>query len=458
MGKAPSNSRKERKLQGAEPADSPSTVEAQSISDLENSIVRDELLFKYHLTAISDDYEHIINFDTIIYGRELSLFRLWQVVKKEFGGIGSDDNENHQYWPKVARKLNFSLNQHPDVPELLHVFYDTNLLPDLEDFIKIYTKGANSQEKALIDSQLRQSLVVSKAVEEDEDMSEELEESTSPLGLIINSNPKRPGKRVLHINDFENVAQLGASHIKRSRIDKGKGKGIGEIPSTPEDVIRGNRPRSSFHTSPLKQMASVASPILGEEEEDDEEDNLDEIKPTFKRPFRQPNMSGFASLNNAIEPETQDFQFPQNQDAYSNRLSQSLASSLPRFIRQNEVPKAYLDTQDDASTHSQTEAEKKAIVDDFIKHYGILGYGEEIAASLRATTMELDLAEELIVRLGHDRNIPDDIEGVWTSADDEALKHGRGTDYIRVVRKHGTERVDLRQRFLKDQENDSDSS
>lgn len=69
---------------------------------------------------------------------------------------------------------------------------------------------------------------------------------------------------------------------------------------------------------------------------------------------------------------------------------------------------------------------------------------EETKHALRCTSMDRDLADLVLEHIRLHAVIPDDMPGVWTTADDEDLESVDSRKIGRVQAKHGTEAVDLR--------------
>lgn len=57
--------------------------------------------------------------------------------------------------------------------------------------------------------------------------------------------------------------------------------------------------------------------------------------------------------------------------------------------------------------------------------------------ALCCTSLNYELAEKVLSTLAAGNPIPDDIPGVWTAKDDEALQAPDSRDVMRVIQKHG---------------------
>lgn len=415
----------------------------------------DERLFKSDLTALAEALELEVDFKPIICGRAIPLFRLWQVVQSnEFGGF--DEVNGRKLWPLVARRLNFNDFQHFDAAADLHACYD-EILADFEQAREEYKEInpdmalTESQEMALIESQLRQT-----ASHETQNLSDQDEElvngeyedhdddldhpQVSPASLPPSSSSKR---------SFGSDRTYDTPFNKRQRIDKGEGKEL-EIPSTPEHVIDTNQMRRSSHKpSPLGKAP------LEPEAVDSEDDELFVMPFNFSRPKPKP-------LPRNLEPETQDFHFPPpDPEPEQDDLSSSSSSELEPLefalggsivSNTSAARNAIQSSQQDSSTQSQTSSQQERELDEYIERHIGLGYPTEIVIqAIEATTMEPANASIVMESLLNSNGIPENMEGVWTAEDDEALgSDAPMNDYRRILDKHGEARCDQRKKFLKD--------
>lgn len=446
--------------------------------------IMDAKAFEEDLLVLADEFKVEVNFNPVISGRSIPLFRLWQVVQSNrFGGF--DAVEGNRLWQKVADKLNFNAFKHPSAADDLAACY-SEILADFETVKReqMEEENAMAEEEAMLVEQLLQTAQQPGSMSDehyheepqDEDIElerraagcrsqedelrREQEEHDDDLDWVQVS-PHHPlpassstGKRV-HGPGRPNEE---ASHNKRQRIEKGEGMKL-EIPSTPEDVINNQQAkRPSHQPSPLKNKHT-------EPESASEDSMTEEIVPIDlkrQRPTarKQPRL---------LEPETQDFHYPPapEEDVYAESDEET---SL--FVKQEPPPtqaRAAQPKQSEAvtngsagsfsnnyesSTQSQTESQEQAGLRAFINKHVEDGYAQDIVIdALEATTMTIKGALKVMDSLADGDGIPENIPGVWTAYDDDALVGGKGTaEYAHIVRKHGIARIAARKRHLSDKQ------
>ncbi|KAI6710311.1 hypothetical protein JHW43_007163 [Diplocarpon mali] len=275
--------------------------------------------------------------------------------------------------------------------------------------------------------------------------------------------------------------------IKRQRINKGKER---EIPSTPEDIIKTSHTFTKSHQpSPLK---------FTEPSSRSESSSVEERMPTTFE--GQKLVTAKQAL--VFEPETQDFHFPQslqNLDTPQESIDNDAGEDESLFVlspRRGSRPPPSRDTDEDededediilvrqsspitagasperensrtfisqgslrsssnnyeSSTQSQTESEKNEQLLAFINKNVLDGYAYDIVMeALTATTMSVREALKVMESLADGDGIPEDVPGVWTKWDDDALQGSKHTENYQVIlRKHGLPRIMVRRRYLRD--------
>jgi hypothetical protein len=403
--------------------------------------------------------ELVVDLEPVISGRKIPLFKLWQVVQSEEIG-GFDEANGRNLWPQVARKLNFNDWRHPQAGDELKDCY-SEILADFEQVRGEHRKEnslTESQEEAMIKSQLRQTAAretqatgAEEEDEEDDEVVEEEEEDEDDLDLPQSSPQIMPSSSSKRSFGADRTNQP-ISYNKRQRIDKGKGKEL-EIPPTPEDLINSNQNIRPFHQpSPLKYFPPH-EPDLYEESSEEESS----IKPiNFLKP--KPKSS---SQPRILEPETQDFHFPPELDHDEKNSWAEVSPSPPPQSQYQHSSNGMSNaathgtahsTQYDSSTQSQTESQHAEKIQEFVDHHVALGIPQEIVVdALSATTMETANASPVMEDLLNGDGIPENIAGVWTTWDDDALEaEVQSSEYKALIKKHGIKRIGARRRFLRD--------
>jgi hypothetical protein len=457
---------------------SPSNREVRDSQDLTDQVLEsqkrakraadptttNEKLFRNHLSILAESFELVVDFEPKICGRIMPLFKLWQVVQsEEFGGF--DEVEGRNLWPQVARKLNYNDWRHAPAAADLKDCY-SEILADFEELREEEREEnglTESQEEALIESQLRQTAAretqptsADEGDEEDDEISEEDEELEDDLDAPQSSPQIIPSSSSKRSFGTDRTNQP-ISFNKRQRIDKGKDKEL-EIPSTPEGLINNNQKiRSSHQPSPLKYSSPHEPDLYGESSEDE----LFVRQINFQKPKSKPS-----TQPRILEPETQDFHFPPELDNEDKNSLVDISSSPPPQSQHQQHSSngtsnaathgtAHSTNQWDSSTQSQTESQRDAEIEEFVNHHvALLGFPQEVVVSaMEATTMELerDISSRVMESLITGNGIPEDIPGVWTSWDDDAVEAGvESEEYRALIRKHGIKRIGLRKTFLRE--------
>ena len=398
---------------------------------------KDEKMFVEDLTIMAEDHDLEVNFNPIICGRKIPLFILWQVVNLEdFGGY--DEVQGRNLWPQVARRLNFNDFKHATAPDAIRSAYE-EVLPDFEavreDFV------VQLQEDEMITSQLRETAdhdtmeepaddeleAAQEEGEEEGDYDDDLEAPASaPHQTYSASSSKRKLEAYRSAND-DGSPVLG-SYAKRPHVVKGKGKEL-EIPSTPDDVIN---PWSNYQSSPLKDVQGIG--------EDDDDEGL------FVGPVKKPRFSSQPQTRRNMEPETQDFNFLNADDDMER------GSSFPSLHNPRQANNARTGSRGDPPKQSQTDSQKNRELIAFIEDHEALSYRLDIIIeALESTNMTTGNAAIVMEALTSGNGIPDNIQGVWTKADDAALEDVESQEFDRVANKHGAKSLAQRQKFFEEQ-------
>ncbi|KAJ5040887.1 uncharacterized protein L3040_005446 [Drepanopeziza brunnea f. sp. 'multigermtubi'] len=460
--------------------------------------------FEEKLKTLADKLEVQVNFLPTICGRQISLFKLWQIVTSDELG-GYDTVTGLQNWWEVANKLGFfRSDNHMAASNLKDCYGD--ILVDFENIMRDYgnQEFSSSQDDELIDQQLRGTFpqinesdreedVLKEhgdhaELSEDEGRDEELQEEYEHDDDLEYPQSSPPRPKIPPSSNckrrFESDPQSQRlRHNKRQRIDKGKEQ---EIPSTPEDVINNNQTGHTSHQpSPLK-VVDVPS--------DSDDSSIENVQP-IRLPRQKPPQQA-----SALEPETQDFHFSQSPPLFLPGLQEVLvdeeeeegnndADVIPRYVQR---PASFEDSDEDeeiilvressplaprrsperrtisttttrgtyhsssnnyeSSTQSQNESQIAAEFVSFIDEQVSNGYAyEHVLEALTVTCFGLKEALVAMESLANDDGIPENTPGIWTKWDDEALGKAKSSaDWQRIVRKHGISRIVKRKKHLHD--------
>ena len=415
---------------------------------------RTEEAFKSRIARVAKGLKVFkVNFNPVICGKTIPLFKLWQTVwSEEFGGCA--EVTKRCLWPLVARKLNFNDFRHSSAAKDLERCY-REILVFLEDGEEDYetTELSETEEQEMIEDQLRNTAARETrrstddflVIETESENWESDDDLDRRLSLSRQQTPSSSNKRRLGSSHSNKVASSKVwPSIKRQRIDKGKEKEL-EIPSTPQAASNSDndgQPRSS-HGNP--QLEGASSIVL-EGIDDDSESEL------FARPFKQVNLSPTPprAVQRTLEPETQDFHFPlKPHDELETAAPIPLSHSRQaQNVSRSPARCAKVTKTTSAESRTEVEGELDAFIDDLVDQ----GYSElHIIRALEATTMNTVDAGIVMKSLHVGKGIPNNMQGVWTSSDDEAVEEKDHARFGEVLGKHGIHRVGLRQRFLADQ-------
>lgn len=430
----------------------PKTPEAAPVEfDLEqrpfmNSLTTEEDYFTLTLKQFCEEDEEEPIFSPRIRGKQISLFRLWQIVMV-FGGFEKINTENQ--WQEVADKLSFPIANRSEAAQDLKSCYDEIL----SEFEKVVTEEENdprsilmfaaSPDVTLIASQFADSII--RSVQRPTGHGRDVEDDDEDVELPPLKNSKQfssmsSKKRAIDSDGLPNHSESSAINPKRKakrvRTDKGKGREV-EIPATPEHVCDATQP--SRHTSPLKYHVNKSDDGSSGEDSSDLETGEGIFRTQQKK---SPSLVRRASAKKLIEPETQDFHYPD----IDNQAPITSSNPVPR----KGTPGSIIDLSRDSSSESEAEADSPDAVEIEFAKYIDLGYSEDIIyKALMASTYDFDIASPVMNQLQMGRGIPDDLPGVWTQRDDDALKKRKGKEYERIRGKHGDERVHARIKFLR---------
>lgn len=397
----------------------------------------DEGYFNTQLNALAQFLDIEVTYNYTICGRDISLFKLWQVVRSsEFGG--HENVTGLKLWPKVANKLNFNPFQHKTAAGDLMKCYN-EILVDFEgvrdEFMEEKRKLDLSQENTPLKTHQLSTRKIQYNQEDD-------------YNADLDGSLLTPKQRTIHVpisakrSSGDSSLDDGSRYNKRQRIDKGKGK-VREVPSTPEDITNGTNTVRQLGLSPSKGSADNRKEF--DQMEEDEDDDVLFVRQSVSTDLPRKKLQ--------LEPETQDFQFQPLEEV--DKSSFVTISTSPRrskaHTNSNSSDAGGEDPYpDDSSTQSLTDSQKIVDLENFIDHWVGLGYSEDLVfEALQATTMLQENVGTVVEELTEGNGIPDNIRGVWTAADDAVLEAGsEGRHFSRLVVKHGAAGVAGRRRFL----------
>ncbi|SLM36990.1 TRF2-interacting telomeric protein/Rap1, C-terminal [Lasallia pustulata] len=148
----------------------------------------------------------------------------------------------------------------------------------------------------------------------------------------------------------------------------------------------------------------------------------------------------------AGQTQTPDFLIPEPDGGWDDLMPSSPPSRVPV---QSKTAEDAAEEESDTDTE-ENEADITARLDEWIDSHVAAGMEtEDVALALKCTSMEADLAEEILPYLAKHKTIPGNVRGVWTEEDDRDLDAGDGRRIRCLQEKHGQEGFDARWEFLR---------
>lgn len=432
------------------PASILSASSTKSYSVEENSsqdVVFDEITFEKLLTKFVDYWNpKPVDFFPRVCGKKISLFGLWQIVRDQHGGQKQVDDQH--LWPHVAEKLHYGSAQISEASKELRACYDKVLMDFEQGYQEVVDdlSSSDSQAHNQIEAQLFPDAAHGDIVDHVAREQSEYEDQNLP-SQPISTLPSR--KRAL------DGLRGRETFNKRQRIDKGKGREM-EIPSTPEDVINKNQKPRFIESSPLKNTIGLESPDLGSPvlgsspifRHSSNRDNFLKRQPTRRSLSPMSSTNGYKMASQNFDSSAVDIV---DKESEVEKLTSSPAlppSNKPNGPTHERTPEEA--HHEDSSTQSQTESEQEAEIGRFYDQCEAQGYEfKVITKAVFACGLQLAGALTILDDVQSGAGIPDDIEGVWTSEDDEALKDEGSPEYARILAKHGQEKITIRRKFLR---------
>ncbi|QSZ36126.1 hypothetical protein DSL72_007251 [Monilinia vaccinii-corymbosi] len=431
-----------------------------------NDLLKDEVYFKHTLKQFWEPVGDL-DFSPKICGKEISLFKLWQIIML-FGGFKKTNAKNR--WLEAADKLGFPIANRPEAVEDLNKCYD-EVLFDFEISIADAANDKNNPEfsayrgENLIASQLEEitshGVLRSSEIEEETGNNDEVLKLPPPLSESKHQSTVSTKKRAISSDEFSSRSGSSETRIKpqskRRKIEKGKGKEV-EIPSTPEHIFNATQPPISRNTSPLKYPLDEGDDASSSDQEARESiRQIQRNKPegssrnaSVKKPIASPTPAPkkmtavpVIDLSKDSSPELESESESESESRPQAQL-QPPPKSKPRLeSKSKSEPLSESPLEPEPGSNSQDSPE------DEIDKFKALGYSDEIiVAALDSTTMDYEIASVVMERLKMGHSIPDDMAGVWTKKDDDALILKEGWKGLKRIRaKHGRERITARKEF-----------
>jgi hypothetical protein len=421
-----------------------------------------ETRFRHELADFAETQGFEVNFNPKVCGRTIRLFELYHVVERQdFGGF--DEVEATGRWSQVAQELKFNHFKHSTAPAELRILFDETLADFVDAKIQFQsidrtymgaetfpTENMPAQGDTLDDEE--NAPTMPRGHEEHvEKTQQEAETNLDKNSHIPSSPPERRNYLPLNQPSRRRPADGSPNYSlsprkKKWKTDKGKDREL-EIPSTPEYVIgTGSNAGKPWVPSPLKTFVQDEEDQLNMDDdgEEEEEEDIEEMsRPVSRSLFGKPRHRQISEQ--LFEPETQDFHF-----SYNVPKSRAVVLDLPHqeeVLSQDHAAEVE-DIQEDSSTDTQADE----ALQEFIDRHVSLGYTEDVVrAALKITTMETGDAGVVMEALSKGNGIPDNIQGVWTVADDNVVRlreHALPANYEFVRMKHGDERYSKRWDFL----------
>ncbi|KAI4125849.1 MAG: hypothetical protein LQ347_005213, partial [Umbilicaria vellea] len=148
----------------------------------------------------------------------------------------------------------------------------------------------------------------------------------------------------------------------------------------------------------------------------------------------------------AGQTQVADFSLPEPDGGWDDLMPSSPPRRVPASSQTAEVAAE----EELESDTEENEADITARLDKWIDSHVAAGMeAEDVALALKCTSMEADLAEDILPYLAKHKTIPGDVRGVWTDEDDEDLYASDGRRITRLQEKHGQEGFDARWEFLR---------
>ena len=234
----------------------------------------------------------------------------------------------------------------------------------------------------------------------------------------------------------------GVVNIDSDDESAGDGLGMPASQSLSEPRHSARKSQTPFK-DPTQYLDLKVLPAEGGWEEDDlTEEELAEKLEIDETQARNIDTQGLLSG----PTQAPDFSLPEPDGGWDEPMPSSPPRRVPASSQNFEDTAA----EDPESETEENEADITARLDEWIDSHVAAGIeAEDVALALKSTSMEADLAEQILPYLAKHKAIPRDVRGVWTEEDDEDLDASDGRRIGRLQEKHGQEGFDARWEFLR---------
>lgn len=148
----------------------------------------------------------------------------------------------------------------------------------------------------------------------------------------------------------------------------------------------------------------------------------------------------------AGQTQVADFSLPEPDGGWEVLMPSSPPTRIPAS---SQTAEGAAEEEPETDTE-ENETDITARLDEWIDSHVADGMeAEDVALALKCTSMEADLAEEILPYLAKHKSIPSDLRGVWTEEDDKDLDASDARNITRLEKKHGKEGFDARWEFLR---------
>jgi TRF2-interacting telomeric protein/Rap1 - C terminal domain len=199
------------------------------------------------------------------------------------------------------------------------------------------------------------------------------------------------------------------------------------------------RPDSRWHEQTTQALLGGPTQVIDFELAEPEGgwDNLLDDETLQSRDYPLPQPSQPQDTQALLQGPTQilDFELAEPEGGWDGILPDH---TLPQII-----PKSA--SQQPSQNTIDTEKQLGAWID---AHVAAGTSEDDVLLALKCSSMHTGLAELVLNSLAKDEGVPEDVKGIWTEREDEALKGGDGRAIKMLEEKHGKEAFQMRWNFL----------